>query len=266
MARVTYVKKAQQRYATVPVIDPETGQQKRTPVMRRNGEQKTSKKGPVFLRVTQEDKSKPLPNRVCEHCRTEIKPGDPYKHVTPKSGPYGGHKRVRCAKCPTWQQWDLSNSLSAQLAKVSHDANSVDTTDADNVRNALTEAAEAIREIADAKREGAQNIEEGFGHPTQTSDELESIADELESWADEVEAKAYEIEDRPEEEVDCNTCGGQGTVENEEYDEDDPENDEPAQLLCPDCDGSGYVENEEEISDWESTVEDALSIVDESPV
>ena len=35
MARVTHVKKAQQRYATVPVIDPETGEPKRTPVMKK---------------------------------------------------------------------------------------------------------------------------------------------------------------------------------------------------------------------------------------
>lgn len=33
MARIAHVKAARQRYATVPVIDPETGEQKQTPVM-----------------------------------------------------------------------------------------------------------------------------------------------------------------------------------------------------------------------------------------
>lgn len=33
MARITHVKAAQQRYAMVPVIDPDTGEQKKTPVM-----------------------------------------------------------------------------------------------------------------------------------------------------------------------------------------------------------------------------------------
>lgn len=47
MPRVTHVKRAQQRYATKPVIDPATGEQKVTPVMNtRTGEQKrTGRRG-----------------------------------------------------------------------------------------------------------------------------------------------------------------------------------------------------------------------------
>ena len=58
-------------------------------------------------------------------------------------------------------------------------------------------------------------------------------------------------------ESDCNTCGGDGTVEEE----------------CDECDGTGKIKpsedeepTEEQIGDWQSEVEDATTIVDESPV
>lgn len=215
MARVTYVKKAQQRYVQVPVIDPVTREQKQTPVLRRDGTQKTTKHGrPVFMRVTVDDKTKPLPNLTCEVCGKEIEPGSPYKHVTPKSGPYGGRKRVRCAACPTWRQWDLSQSLSARVAQIEHDfrqaIEGVETKE--DVESALNDAAEAIREIAEEKREGAQNIEDGFGHPTSMSEELTDVADQLDSWADDVEGA--DVPDLPEPEgEDCDECAGSGTIE-----------------------------------------------------
>lgn len=99
MARVTYVKKAQQRYEMVPVIDPETGQQKVTPVMGRNGEQKTSKRGPVFMRVTEADKSKPLPNLKCEKCGIEIKPGgEVYRESAQNMEDGFGHETYQSAE------------------------------------------------------------------------------------------------------------------------------------------------------------------------
>ena len=69
MPRINHVKRAQQRYATKPVIDPETGEQKVTPVINsRTGEQKTTKHGrPVFLRVTERDLERPLPMPKCDY-------------------------------------------------------------------------------------------------------------------------------------------------------------------------------------------------------
>lgn len=119
MARITYVKKAQQRFATVPVIDPKTGKQKQTPVMttkevrQEDGTyakvqvQKTTKRGlPVFMKVTEADKSQPLPNRTCGKCGREIEVGQPCKHISPKSGPYGGRTLFRCDGCPNWHVWE----------------------------------------------------------------------------------------------------------------------------------------------------------------
>ena len=203
MARITHIKKAQQRYAQVVVTD-DDGQPKKSPVMVRNrdGElvQKTTKRGaPVFVTLKVADKTQPLPNRKCEKCGNEITVGSPYKYVSPKSGPYGGRTSYRCEACPNWQVWELSNSLSARIAQLQNDwIVSADSDwdedqvtsdwDEDQVTSHMAEAAEAIRELAEEKREAAQNIEDGFGHATYQSDDLNQIADDLDGWADDVES------------------------------------------------------------------------------
>jgi hypothetical protein len=215
MARITHVKAAQQRYEQVPVIDPETGQQKQTPVMGKNGQQKVTKRGkPVFLSVTMADKTKPLPNRNCGKCGVEIKVGDPYKHISPRSGPYGGRTLYRCAACPSWHVWEYSSSLSARLAEISFNfSEAIDSAESeDDVQTALGEAAEAVREIAQEKGESADNIESGFQHETEQSQELRDISEQLDSWADEIENAT--IPDFPEpEEAECEFCDDGTTTE-----------------------------------------------------
>lgn len=196
------------------------------------------------------------PNLVCELDETEIKPGDPYKWVRVKTGPRSSHKRVRCHTCPTWQRWDLSNSLSARLEKVSHDLGVAvaEAGDGDDATSARDEAASAIRELAQEKRESASNVEEGFGHPTEQSEELAGIAEQLDSWAEEIEE--VEIPDVPEpEEQDCEDCDATGEQDGEQ---------------CDTCNGDGRTTpdeaTDEQMDEWRSEVEDALSIVDEGPV
>jgi hypothetical protein len=280
MARTTHVAKAQQRYETVPVIDPTTGEAKKTPVMR-NGEQRTTKRGkPIFMTVTVQDRSKPLPPYECDYCNKTIEVGTPYKHITPKSGPYGGRKRTRHESCPGWMPWDYSNSLSAQVGRIAYDfGNAIaNVDDPDDVKSMLDDAATEVREIAEQKREGASNIEEGFGHPTSASEELESIADELDGWADEIENA--DVPDLPDvEDEECDECGGSGNVENPEYDreigEEDGESYDPdyaveEEIECEACEGTGYTTpdepNEDQMSQWRDEVVEATSIVDECPV
>jgi hypothetical protein len=213
MPRITHVAKAQQRYETKPVIDPATGEQKRTPVMR-NGVQRTTKRGkPIFMEITEPDKTKPLPPYKCDSCHQEILPGTPYKHISPRSGPYGGRTLRRHEACPTWNVWEYSSSLSARVAEISHNAwtDFSDTTfeSTDDVQEWLNTVAEAIREIAQEKEEAADNIEEGFQHETMQSQELRDVSEQLNSWADDVENVS--IPDYPEaEEVDCEDCEGVG--------------------------------------------------------
>lgn len=274
MARVTYVKKAQQRYAMVPVLD-ENGQPKRTPVLRKDGSQKTTKHGrPVFMKVTVADKTKPLPNEKCGKCGVEIKPGMPYKHISPKSGPYGGRKLYRCAACPTWQVWEYSSSMAARLAQMEDTCSTeiANALSADDVQSALSAMAEEVRALSEEKREGASNIEEGFGHPTYASEELEQIADDLENWADEIESVSVpEPSDYPcetctgEGEYDCETCQGAGALEVEAGE---------GTVTCEDCDGSGQVECEDctaenghaDMDAWREAVESEVSIYQECPV
>lgn len=284
MARITHVKSARQRFATVPVIDPETGEPKKTPVMvtrkvrQENGEytdvrqQKTTKNGrPVFMKATEADKNQPLPNHSCEKCGKEIEVGQPYKHVTPKSGPYGGRTRRRCASCPTWEAWDLSNALWARIEQVISPAqDAVEDAKADHdaeaVRSALEEAAQGIRELAEEKAESAQNMEDGFGHETEQSTELREQGEQLEQWADEIEsADIPDFPEEPEGEQDCGKCGGSGEVDEPEREDADGDT-----VDCDECLGTGQVEATEvtdsQADDWETEAEQGADILGNNPL
>lgn len=198
MAKITHVKSARQLYKTVPVLNPD-GTQKTTPVLKADGTQKTTKTGkPVFMKVTVADKSQPLPPRTCEECRLPIEVGTSYKHVTPKSGPYGGTTRYRHATCSDWQPWDLSGALWARVAQIVHDAEAMEFTEdmeVEDMESVMDDAVTAIQELAEEKRESAQNIEDGFGHATTASEELNEVADELENWASSMES--YDFPEKP---------------------------------------------------------------------
>lgn len=285
MPRVTHVKKAQQRYETVPVM--ENGRAKQTPVMGRDGKQKTTKRGtPVFMTVTVADRTKPLPPETCDYCHQPIKVGTPYKHISPKSGPYGGTKRSRHEDCPTWQVWDYSSSLYARTARVAHDFSLalVDAESEDDVQSALDEAAEAVREIAQEKEEGADNIESGFGHETSASEELRDVAQQLNDWADEIESS--DVPAFPEPETDYERWYAVATDTMAVLFEDEhPEGfdtDEEAQQALDEYlaetgeDASTYVieqrdytpdvPTDDQVDEWRSEVQDSLTIVDECPV
>jgi len=281
MARVTHVKRAQQRHETVPVIDPETQEPKRTPVMR-DGEQRVTKRGkPIFMTVTAEDRTKPKPLYDCDFCRKPIEIGTPYKHITPKSGPYGGRKRTRHESCPTWQVWEYSSSLSARTAQIAFEfenaLSNVETPD--DVQSCLDDAAASVREIAEEKRESASNIEDGFGHPTSASEELEQVADDLDGWADEIEStdipelpepdptsKWYvngpEVqslnEDGFESEDDARAALEEHLASHEDESEDDWDIEEVEE--------EGDEPTDDQMSEWRDEVVDATSIVDECPV
>jgi hypothetical protein len=274
MARTTHVKKAQQRYETVVVIDPITKEPQRTPVMKLNRDgdlvQKLTKKGkPIFMTKTVADKNKPKPPETCTACHLPIKIGTPYKWIQPKSGPYGGRRMSRHEACPSWQVWDYSNSLSAQLARVAHDFwEAVDQAEGtDDVQSALDDAGASIEEIAGQKREGAENIESGFGHSTSQSEELESMADELETWASDVTSATIpdvpECEECTDGQKECDTCGGVGEHEIEAG---------AGLSQCDDCSGTGEIECDncdgsgEDIEAFREAVRDEVTIIDESPV
>ena len=300
MPRVTRVNKAQQRYATRPVIDPETGEPKRTPVMRTRKvwnelkeeyevvtEQKKTKSGrPVFMTVTEVDKSKPKPNLRCDFpgCDIdggEITPGSAYMWIAPKSGPYGGRQLNRHQSHPVWNVWEYSSSWSARIAQATSGFSIDGAETPEDVQSALDDVAEAIRELAEESREAASNIEEGFGHPTSQSEEAEQRADDLEGWADEIEQA--DIPDLPEPEERYFIEGPDGTRHGDEVgyateedardaltgmiedllsDAEDETTEDDYEIVGDTLDEP----SEEQMDEWRSEVEDACSIVDESPV
>ena len=232
MARVTYVKKAQPRFKTVPVIDPETGKQKVIPLLKKDGTPKVTKSGrEIVRRLTVEDKNQPLPNLKCGKCSKEIKPGDPYKWVKPKSGPYGGTKRVRCAECPTWRPSELTGSSAlSTLYAAQEDASDAlgqwDRESKEDLESILEALAEGVRDAGNVYRESADNMESGFGHSTYQSDELNEKADALEGAADEIENYASDLEDWDEDEARSEVLAESEWegAEGEEYDwDEDPE-------------------------------------------
>lgn len=279
MARITHVRKAQQRYQTVPVLD-ENGEPQLTPVMRSNGEQRVTKRGkPVFRTVTRQDKSQPLPLLRCDFPGCDINDGliaigSPYKHITPKSGPYGGTQKNRHAEHPSWQVWEYSSSLSARIAQIVYGAEQAVAAaeDEEGVTEAMEIAADEIGALAEEKREGASNIEEGFGHPTSASEELEEIATSLDEWADSVRyVEVPSLADYPCEECngegerECEGCDGTGKVARDSEDEDPHECEEcegVGQVDCTDCD-----ESHSDPDAWREAMEsETLSILGESPV
>jgi hypothetical protein len=264
MPRVTHVKRAQQRYATKPVIDPATGEQKQVPMINgRTGQQKTTKHGrPVFMRLSERDYDKPLPMPSCDapnckHETREIKVGEPYKWIEPS----GSYVRNRHEDCPSWNVWEYSSSLSARIAQIQADGPELFESEED-ARSWAEGKAEEIRGLAEEKRESAQNLEDGFGHPTYQSDELNETADNLKQWADDLEN--VDLPEYPEaEEQDCEDCGGTGEEDSGDPDEEEPES-------CQACDGSGQVEgdepSEEQLAAWQQEVTDALQgALDEAP-
>lgn len=199
MARVTYVKKAQARFKTVPVLDND-GDQKVIPVMRKDGSPKKAKSGrEITRRLTVDDPSQPLPNRKCEKCSVEIKVGDPYKWVKPKSGPYGGSKRVRCMACPSWRPSELTSSNALGILYAAQEAfgdavSGWDREDIGGLEEALDDLASGVREAGEAYIESADNMESGFGTATSVSDEIREKGETLTGAADDIENAKDDLE------------------------------------------------------------------------
>lgn len=271
MARVTFIKKARQRYEMVPVLDAE-GKQVISPVKNlRTGEAKKTKHGrEVTMKQTIADKTKPLPPLTCDYpnCPVEgkvIAVGTAYKHITPRSGPYGGRQRNRHADCPTWQVWEYSYSTGARVAQVQNDIHAMiegyELTVEDDFDDMRDEAAGMAGELRDEKEDTVSNMPEQLQDGSQAQEQFEA----LEQWVDEIEsADAPDMEDHEEE---CGTCDGSGKVENPDYDAEMAEGgeneeegyEEEEEIDCEDCDGTGKDTSEGSVSeDWIEAAKDAL--------
>jgi hypothetical protein len=184
------------------------------------------------------------PLNTCGSCGKEIAVGSPYKYMSIKTGSYFD-KLVRCADCADWYVWEYSNSTSARVAQIVHEAETSlsDADDEDAARDIMQTAAEAARELAEEKREGASNIEDGFGHPTMQSEDLTELADQLDEWSASLEQAS--IPDFPDEQdAECEMCAGSGEITEEGA--------KPVVQPCPECDGRGHPDEvtEDQLDAW----------------
>lgn len=269
MPRIKYVKKAQQRYGTKPVLD-EAGQQVKVPLKsKRTGEQLKDKHGNLrWQRQSVRDLDKPLPMPKCDFCHEEIAVGDAYAIAPLK---YGKKYRHTGKGHPTWQAWDLSSAMWARVAQAVDGAEQAldslgEFEDADDVQSVLGDLASEIEGLAEEREESASAIEDGFGHETYQSEELRQHAQNLQDFASELES--WEPSEEPPDpeadefnDHDCDTCGGTGEVENDDFDPDDEESEEEEMVDCDDCGGTGQVEAEADLDDawaeWRDAVLDS---------
>lgn len=205
-------------------------------------------------RVRKNGQGEVLPNRVCELDGTEIKVGDPYKHVSIKTGPSSSLVRVRCNNCPDWQPFELSNAMWARVEQAVHNfRQSVDYTSEESLKDCLDGLAEEIRELAEERQQSADAIVDGFGSETEQASALREDAEALEQFATDIED--VEISEPTPEDVPCDDCEGTGQVEG----------DEGAKEPCETCEGSGEVTpedlSESEHEEWTETVSNAVDDV-----
>jgi hypothetical protein len=198
MARVTFVKSATQRYATVPVIDPETGEPQIRTLHKKDGTPKTNRRGePVTQRVTRADRSQPLPNRKCGRCGAEIQVGEGYYWWANKlPGSRSGYKQIRCSEHPPtlaertpgragqWMQ--MEEGFGKQIA----DTDSY--TEDGEFSGLAQDIASEIRSFGEEFTESAENMESGFGHETEQSTELRERGDRIIEAADEIEGMDFD--------------------------------------------------------------------------
>jgi hypothetical protein len=234
MPRVTHVKKARQRYAMVPVIDPETGQPKRS-VVTKNGEPRTDKRGNVVtMAVTVQDRTRPLPNLRCDFpgCDIdggEIRVGEPYQFITVRPGGRGSVQKSRHAAHRGWHYWEYSSSVRAEAARLQHDmGGEIDgfeftaEEDFESLKASLVEQAQAF---ADERESAVDAMPEHL----QDESEAAQYRDAAAEWVEAIEAVDGPTAEFP---AECEACGGTGDV---------------GDVECQDCDG-GHTEDPSE--DW----------------
>jgi hypothetical protein len=240
MPRVTVVKRAQQRYATKPVLN-EDGSQK-TVVVTKNGAPRVKKSGAETLRrITERDLTKPLPMPRCDfpdckHESRDIAVGESYKFITTRPGGRGKRHHYRHADHPSWQYWEYSSSVRAQAARLQHDMHN----EIDAFEFGEADDFDALKESLHGQAESFfQEREDAVGNmPEHLQDESEAAQyrDAAETWAEEIEG--VDTPDGAEDEVDCDECSGTGKV-----DEDCTACD-AGQVECDECSGTGYEDEE----------------------
>lgn len=193
MARITHVKHARQRYAMVPVLDSE-GQPVKIALTKNGAPQKTKHGREVTITKSVQDRTRPLPMPKCDapNCRLAeerdgdktIRPGEAYKHISPKTGPYGGRTLTRHEVCPTWNRWEYNYSTASQIERITHEADlDVEWESEDDAQSTIDEIVSEAEALLDEKQSNLDNLPEAF----QQSGDLYEQVEALQGWVDELQ-------------------------------------------------------------------------------
>lgn len=138
--------------------------------------------------------------------------GDSYRWIKFNRGP----TLIRCMKpeCAFRQSDMTRGKMSGVYAAQESAQDSIAEWEGENVedlKQILSDAAEAIKEVAQEYTDSADNIEQAFTGGSATADECKEKAESLESWADELEQVDFEEWDGPDEgdepeELKCKHC------------------------------------------------------------
>lgn len=139
------------------------------------------------------------PQGKCGRCGDEIKKGDGYRFAAPG---FRAPRKIRCLKSSCYfRQSELTNSnMSTAYAAIESAEDDIASCESvEDIKSALSTAAEGLRETAQMYEEantawgetnGAENYEW-----TEKRDQLESAADEADSWDPSVSDPQADVED-----------------------------------------------------------------------
>lgn len=241
VAKIHFVKHARQTYQKVAKTD-EQGRQVVTPLTRKDGSPKTTRKGrQIVRRIRVADKSQPKPALVCEKDGTVINPGDPYRWFT--VGFRSSYRRIRCmnSTCtPKESERESSGPRSEILAAIEDANDQLDRLDVEGTSTSdVEEIVQGVGEAFGSAAEQWREADDAFGGGGLTengerADTAEGGQQELESWTS-------SSDDEP----DYEACDDPDELHTEISERTDPDNDaEKVDLGDMECDGCSKIRDD----------------------
>ena len=155
-----------------------------------------------MARTTYVQKARPSKEpRLCKICAHEVQPGEPYKYVAKKTGPYSSIKLIFCHRHHP-RGSHLASGRAAELLELVESFEDAGATidDPAGAAEALECLADDVDGLIGDLNESADNIESGFGVETEQCTTLREAASELEQWLEEFR---YATEDSDEDEIEA---------------------------------------------------------------
>jgi hypothetical protein len=201
---------------------------------------------------------------MCEKCFVPIDKGFSYKWISVKTpGPRSGERRIRCADCEDWHEWEYNPSIPAQCKRVGHDTEyhlrwSRYESEA-GAEAVMQDTAREVDVFANTREISADRARRVFGNKNFRTVKFEQDATALRRWAKRM--RTWHCPPVPEpEEMDCELCSAKKMDTELGGDEG-----------CQECGGDGrYTPDkpgEEQLQEWRHAVaDDASEILEDCPL